>query len=673
MPVPHFRGFASVSTLVGRLSVRIRIFLLIAVTMTGLAAIGGVFWWSQASVESAFARSEGFSDLAGTVADLSTTSASMRVTEKTYLAAPSDAAYQSFSSQIAAARGQLGAVRGLTVAAPYSAEIDQVALALDDIEATFRDLHAVQQRLGLAGGEDGARGALTANGDALVAGVQKLARFQRGPETERLAFAGVDLQRSEKAYLLDRSDVNLGNFEVAAARVERALSRAKLEEAASAELTGFLAAYREAFDTYTGAGSEHTALVEKLEAFFDVLPPYLAQLQEAAESGQSAAASALVDGRALAAMTMLAIMGLTVAVLLVAGILIGASISAPLAALRRAMDRLAAGETDIDLPPVRGRTELDAMAASVAVFRDNALERGELAATQEAENAARDRRMRHLDQLISGFEATVSDALSRLDGAAEELAGASGALDQAAGRAAEEAATAGNAVRVAADSVTSAASASEELNVSIAEIADQANRSTQVAETAVASARDTGASMSALSRTADRIGEVMGLIREIANQTNLLALNATIEAARAGEHGRGFAVVAAEVKDLASQTAQATQDIAQQVEAIQQASADAVMAIGDVEQIIVQMNEIAGSVAAAVGQQSIALREITENVARASERSGTGAEAMGRVSGATDHARGTGAMVGELSGTLGEQARLLRKEIASFLEGVRAA
>ena len=669
----HFRGFASVATLVGRLSVRIRIFLLIAVTMTGLAAIGGVFWWSQTSVESAFARAEGFSDLAGTVAELSTAAGTMRVTEKTYLAAPSAALYQSFTSEITSARGQLDAVRGLAVAAPYASEIDQVALALDNIEATFRDLHSVQQRLGLAGGEDGARGALTVNGDALVAGVQKLARFKRGPETERLAFAGVDLQRSEKAYLLDRSDVNLGGFEVAAARVERALSRAKLDEAASTELTGFLTAYREAFDTYTGAGGEHTALVEKLEAFFDVLPPYLAQLQAAAESGQAEASSALAEGRSVAAMTMLAIMGLTVAVLLAAGLVIGASISGPLAALRRAMDRLAAGETDIDLPEARGRTELDAMAASVAVFRDNALDRGQLAAAQEAENAARDRRMRHLDQLIAGFEATVGDALSRLDGAAEELAGASGALDQAAGRAAEEAATAGNAVRVAADSVTSAASASEELNVSIAEIADQANRSTQVAEKAVASARDTGSSMSALSRTADRIGQVMGLIRDIAEQTNLLALNATIEAARAGEHGRGFAVVAAEVKELASQTGQATQDIAQQVEAIQQASASAVMAIGDVEQIIVQMNEIAGSVAAAVGQQSIALREITENVARASERSSSGAEAMGRVSGATDHARGTGAMVGDLSGTLGEQARLLRKEIGTFLESVRAA
>ena len=87
----HFRGFASVATLVGRLSVRIRIFLLIAVTMTGLAAIGGVFWWSQTSVESAFARAEGFSDLAGTVADLSTAAGTMRVTEKTYLAAPSAA------------------------------------------------------------------------------------------------------------------------------------------------------------------------------------------------------------------------------------------------------------------------------------------------------------------------------------------------------------------------------------------------------------------------------------------------------------------------------------------------------------------------------------------------------------------------------------------------------
>ncbi len=650
--------------------------MLIAVTMTGLAAIGGVFWWSQDRVEHAFERAEGYSDLASGVADLATSASAMRITEKTYLSEPAAAGYDRFTTQLASAREQVARIEALGVATPYAAQVAQVKGVLGDIEATFRDLHATQQKVGLddgTGATGGARGALTANGDALVGRVQKEARFKRSSETEKLAAAGVDLQRTEKAYLLDRNDVNLGNFEVAAARVERALAKAKLEAATATELGETLAAYRAAFDAFTAAGVERMSHVEKLEAFFDVLPPYLAALKAAADGGQAEAAAALARDRGIAAMMMAVIMAVTVAVLLVASIVIGASISAPLAALRQAMDRLAAGETDISLPPSRGRTELDAMAASVAVFRDNAIDREKLAGNQRAENAARDARMRHLDTLIAGFEATVGDALSRLDRASEELAGASGNLDEAAGRAAEEAAVAGDAVRVAAENVTSAASASEELNVSIAEIADQANRSTQVAEKAVASARDTGSSMGELSRTADRIGEVMGLIREIANQTNLLALNATIEAARAGEHGRGFAVVAAEVKDLASQTAQATEDIAQQVEAIQQASANAVMAIGDVEQIIVQMNEIAGTVAAAVGQQSIALREITENVARASERSGTGAEAMNRVAGATEHARGTGTLVGDLSDTLGEQARLLRKEIGAFLEGVRAA
>jgi methyl-accepting chemotaxis protein len=179
--------------------------------------------------------------------------------------------------------------------------------------------------------------------------------------------------------------------------------------------------------------------------------------------------------------------------------------------------------------------------------------------------------------------------------------------------------------------------------------------------------------MTELSRTADRIGEVMSLIREIANQTNLLALNATIEAARAGEHGRGFAVVAAEVKDLAGQTAKATEDIAQQVEAIQFASATAVSAIGDVETVIGEMSDIAGAVSVSVEEQSQALDAIVQNTARASERSGAGAAAMERVSGATEHARGTGTRVGELSGTLADQARVLRAEIAVFLKDVRAA
>lgn len=659
-------------SIVGRLSVRIRIFVLIGLSLVGLAAVGAVFWWSQDRVETAFTRAEAFARLASGVEDLERTAGTMRIVEKDYLATPGAEGYARFGAVLANAREHLARLAGMPVSAPLATEITKVAATFDNIDAAFAELHGVQQRLGF-NNESGALGDLASLGGSLHQRVTKLARFNRSPATAKLNLAVIDLQRSEKAYLLDRSDVALGGFEVAAGRFERALSRAKLAPEVSGPLGETMAAYRAAFDLFSAAGTERTAQVERLEAFFDVLPPYLETLAGAADGGKAEAAKALAEGRELASLIMAGILIATLLVLLGAGALIGGSIAAPLTRLRAAMERLASGETEIDLPEAPGRTELDAMVRSVAVFRDTAREQGRLAAAQAEGNAARDQRMAHLETLIAGFEATVEAALSRLDQAAADLAGASDTLDEAADGAASEATRAGEAVRVAADNVTSAASASEQLNASIAEIASQANRSTEVAEQAMGSARTTGTSMGDLSATADRIGEVMGLIREIANQTNLLALNATIEAARAGEHGRGFAVVAAEVKDLASQTAKATEEIAQQVGAIQSASASAVSAIDEVGEIIREMNEIAASVAGAVAQQSAALGEITEHVAEASHRSGTGAEAMARVSRATEHARGTGALVGELSDTLGAQAAVLRKEIGAFLDGVRAA
>ncbi|MFN3499191.1 MAG: methyl-accepting chemotaxis protein, partial [Pannonibacter indicus] len=236
-----------------------------------------------------------------------------------------------------------------------------------------------------------------------------------------------------------------------------------------------------------------------------------------------------------------------------------------------------------------------------------------------------------------------------------------------------QAGNAGQSVRVAAQNVTSAAGATEELAASIKEIANQADRSTKVAKQAVAGAESTFSTMQALSSAADRIGAVMSLIRDIANQTNLLALNATIEAARAGEAGKGFAVVAAEVKQLANQTSKATEDIAAQVEAIQNASAGAVTAISEVRDIISDMDNLAVAVAAAVEQQEAAVSGIAANVADASSRSEEGAERMSAVVNATQHARSSGDEVDRLSQLLSEQAGVLRKEIRSFLEGVRAA
>lgn len=434
-----------------------------------------------------------------------------------------------------------------------------------------------------------------------------------------------------------------------------------------------MTAYKAAFDQYAAALATRATKITLAEDLFNLLPPHIDTLLAAASAGDSEAQKQLAAIRSLSAKVVLGAIGGLVIILSALAIMIGRSISGPLARLQGSMEVLASGKTDIDLPEANGLDEISAMVRTVRVFRDNAAERNRLAAEQARENEGRDARVARLETIISNFEAAVQRSLDSLDRASTDLGNASGAVESASDEVAELADQAGNSVRVAAENVTSASGATEELASSIKEIASQAGRSTQVAKRAVAGADSTFSTMQELSNAADRIGAVMSLIRDIANQTNLLALNATIEAARAGEAGKGFAVVAAEVKQLADQTAKATEDIAKQVDAIQSASAGAVSAISEVRDIIADMDGLASAVAQAVEQQDRAVSDISRNVADASHRSEEGAHRMDSVVAATSHARASGDEVDRLSKVLSEQASLLRREVRGFLEGVRAA
>ena len=216
------------------------------------------------------------------------------------------------------------------------------------------------------------------------------------------------------------------------------------------------------------------------------------------------------------------------------------------------MERLATGDTSVDIPATDAKDEIGAMARTVIVFRDNALEREQLAVTQEKSVRERERRAETIAAMIAGFESTI-DAVARQGARRGGTAGdrRPRALNGAADAVSAQSSAAEERVGAASTNVAAAATSAEELAASIGEIAGQAATSTEVASRAVAEAQRTVETMSQLAGAATRIGEVIGLIQAIAGQTNLLALNATIEAARAGEAGRGFAVVASEVKSLA--------------------------------------------------------------------------------------------------------------------------
>jgi len=367
----------------------------------------------------------------------------------------------------------------------------------------------------------------------------------------------------------------------------------------------------------------------------------------------------------------------TVAILaaaIVLAFLLGRGLSKPLAAITAVMNRLSSGEIDVTIPGSERRDELGTMAAAVDVFRRSMIEARGMRDAQEASKQQTELEKRALQrQMADRFEADVKSVVATVAKATSDMQRVAGEITTSVNGTSEQAAAAAAASEEASASVSTVAAATEELASSVAEIGRQVTHSSQVADNAVVKAGQTTEMVGSLASAAEKIGDVLRLIGAIASQTNLLALNATIEAARAGEAGRGFAVVASEVKELASQTAKATDEIAGQVAAIQSATGECVTAIGGISDTIREISGIATTIAAAVEQQGSATREIARSVQQAA--TGT-SEVSVNVTGASQSANQSRALADNVlaaTGQLGRQADALHESVDTFLAGLRDA
>jgi len=273
--------------------------------------------------------------------------------------------------------------------------------------------------------------------------------------------------------------------------------------------------------------------------------------------------------------------------------------------------------------------------------------------------------------VIDTFERNVKTAVESVAGSANEMRAAAEVMSSVVQETVAQAETIATNADEASGNVQTVAAATEELAASVAEIGRQASQSSTVAQAAVAQAEKTNQTVKGLAEASEKIGAVVKLINDIAGQTNLLALNATIEAARAGEAGKGFAVVASEVKNLATQTAKATEDISGQITSIQTATHDAVGAITAITQTIGQINEIAGAIAASVEQQGSAVQEISRNVQQAADGTREVTHNVGAMSQATSESGAAVAKVAMGASSLADQAALMREEVEKFLVEVK--
>lgn len=344
-----------------------------------------------------------------------------------------------------------------------------------------------------------------------------------------------------------------------------------------------------------------------------------------------------------------------------------------LARLQDSMTELSEGNLNTEIPSGR-RDELGAMAGTVEVFRENALQVKRLEDEQkEQERQAQAEKKRAMEKLATDFESSVGAVLESVNDAIVDMREEANAMLSTAENTNSEAGAVRNSSSSASENVQAVATAAEELSASISEISSQVSQAASTASNAVSESEKSNEMVKKLAKSAEKVGEVVQLISDIAEQTNLLALNATIEAARAGDAGKGFAVVANEVKSLASQTAKATEEISTQMGGIQSATGQAVSSIQGIGQVISRINEISAGISAAVEEQGAATNEIAGSVQQAAMGTDNVTSSIGNVTDAAGKTGESAKHVLDLANRANEQVAALRSQVNNFLSNIRAA
>jgi len=589
----------------------------------------------------------------------------MRRREKDFFLRLDTKYIQKYEGAGQAATAKIDEAAAVPVAGPMLGDIRAIRTGILEQMTQFQKAAAAHQKLGLTA-EEGMQAQLR---ESLNAVETTLAETNLTPLKKRLAA----MRGYEKDFKLDGDAKYVGLMEKRREEFKELLDASWLEDDVKQALATLIDTYVKDFKAFVETHSAIAKLSTALSEAFATLEPQMLAVFEMAAAGDSEAQAELAAAKRFSLVMLGTICAVILALSLGLTFIIGRSIVLPIGRMTSVMARLAKGEIIQDIPAVDNKDEIGDMARAVLVFKENAVERERLEEKQRQEQARREQQMQRVEQLASTFNDRAEQVVGSVASAANALQRTAQGMSSTAEETNRQAAAVAAASEQASSNVQTVASASEEMSASITEINRQVLQSTETANRANAEAERTNATVQGMAEAAQKIGEVVNLISEIAEQTNLLALSATIEAARAGEVGKGFDVVASEVKNLATQTAKATDEISAQVSEMQSVTGDAVDAIKTIGDVINEIKSTSDTVAMAIAEQGTATEEIAQNTQQAAAGTQEVSSNIAEVTRASSETGEAAQQVLTASAELAEHANVMRSMVEEFLTDIKAA